>query len=36
LKLHWGNLLAGFLLGAFLGAAILGRLGIGARASNMS
>jgi hypothetical protein len=31
-KVHWGNLLVGFLLGAFLGAAVLGRVGIGTKA----
>lgn len=36
MKVHWGNLLVGFLLGAFFGAAVLGKLGIGARASNMA
>lgn len=34
MKMHWGNLLIGFLLGAFFGTTVLGRLGIGARASS--
>jgi hypothetical protein len=34
-KIHWGNLLIGFLLGAFMGAAVLGRLGIGGKTAAM-
>lgn len=33
MKLHWGNLIAGFLLGAMFGAAILSKLGVGGRAA---
>jgi hypothetical protein len=34
-KIHWGNLLIGFLLGAMVGGAVLGKIGLGGRATSM-